>query len=243
MPDGGTLAIETDACDLGPEYCEGRPWARAGRYTRLRVRDDGVGMDPETVERVFEPFFTTKGQGKGTGLGLATVYGIVKQHEGMIDVDSAPGAGATFSVYLPVEVESAAAPGSRVDAGAPPSGTETVLLAEDDPMVCALGRRILERAGYSVLIAADGEEAVRVFTEHEPDIALAVLDVVMPRMSGRDAYERMRHRRPDLPAVFVSGYSDVSLAANPEEPATHTLLTKPYAPAALLRTVRQMLDR
>ena len=242
MPEGGTVTIETQQTLIDSAYCAVHVWASPGRYVLLSVTDTGCGMDAETLERIFEPFFTTKGVGKGTGLGLATVYGIVRQHEGMVNVYSEPGQGTTFKVYLPLSERPAKAVGTLVQ-GKAGGGHETILLAEDDEKVRKLARRILEGAGYTVLAANDGEEAVALFEAHRAEIALLFLDVVMPNLGGKQAMERILEIRPGIPVLFSSGYSENAVHTDFVLHAGLKLISKPYAPELLLRTVREMLDR
>ncbi len=240
MPEGGVLTIETRDMEIDEEYCAHHIWAKPGRYVRIAVTDTGCGMNRETLDRVFEPFFTTKGAGKGTGLGLATVYGIVKQHGGMVSAYSEPGAGTSFKVYLPISEggESAEAPRPRPAGG----GTETILVAEDDPGVRKLTRDILERRGYTVWEAANGVEAVERFRAAPDSVDMAILDVMMPQMGGRKALEQMRAIRPGLKALFASGYSENAVHTNYILDAGLTLIQKPFSPADLLRAVRRVLD-
>lgn len=243
MPNGGVLTIETAQVALDSAFCKEHLWAREGEFVVLRVSDTGVGMTPEVIEHVFEPFFTTKGVGEGSGLGLSMVYGIVKQNDGLIDIQSLPGAGATFHVYLPkVEPEATGQPELLPEAGLP-GGSETILLAEDEGMVRDFACRVLERAGYRVLSACDGEEAVDLFRRHTLEIDLSVLDVVMPKKSGPAVLERMRSERPDLPVLFCTGYGQAHLAPQVLEADGAELLCKPYTQAELLGRVRVMLDR
>jgi two-component system cell cycle sensor histidine kinase/response regulator CckA len=243
MPSGGALRITVAAVELDAAYARQNPGVSSGPYIQLEIADDGVGMDAETREHLFEPFFTTKEQGQGTGLGLATVYGIVTQAGGHIEVESAPGAGATFRVQLPrLEDDAAAA------AAAPPvrpehlRGTEVVLLVEDDGAVRAMARQALAAQGYSILEAADGKEALRVDEEHQGPIHLLVTDVVMPRLSGRQLAERLTRRRPELRVVYMSGYTNDAVLLRGVTPDT-SFLHKPFTPMALARTVRLALDR
>jgi PAS domain S-box-containing protein len=241
MPRGGVLSIETQNVRVDSEYCEHHAWARPGRFVLLSVTDTGCGMGRDVMDRVFEPFFTTKEEGKGTGLGLATVYGIVKQHEGMVNVYSEVGKGTTFKVYLPMCEQMAETIGTMVE-GPAVGGRETILLAEDDEMVRNLARRILTRAGYTVLTANDGLEAVEVFQNHAEAVSLLVLDVVMPRLGGHGAYERIREIRSDVPVIFSSGYSENAVHTNFVLHDGLKLIPKPYSPATLLRAVRGALD-
>ena len=207
MPGGGVLTIETENMSFNARDCLLYDLANPGRYVMLAVADTGHGIAEDDLAHVFEPFFTTKEVGKGTGLGLATVYGIVKQHEGAVRVQSEPGAGTTFDIYLPMSDRPAHE--NEDDRNTPVAGgTETILLAEDDAMVRRLAGRMLEHAGYTVLYAHDGEEAVALFRQHSDDIDLLIFDAVMPNLGGWDAYERIQAIRPDVPAFFASGYSE-----------------------------------
>jgi CheY-like chemotaxis protein len=212
-----------------------------GRYLVLTVADTGCGISPKVKDRIFEPFFTTKDAGKGTGLGLAMVYGIVQQHHGAIKVYSDLGIGTTFQVYLPA-VESkkcAHQPLTKINA---PGGTEMILVAEDDSMVREVAVRILEQAGYRTLAARDGEEAVQLLQQHATDVSLAILDVVMPQLGGRDAYQRMVAIRRDLPAIFCSGYEADMTQVQFIKDFDLPLIEKPYDSDELLHTVREMLN-
>jgi CheY-like chemotaxis protein len=237
MPEGGKLTIATEAIDDDPSMRRS-----GGRGVSLTVADTGIGMTEEVRERIFEPFFTTKAPGQGTGLGLATAYAIVEHHAGRLRVDSKPGRGARFEVRLPMTSEAAS---GAAAAGATRSealrGTETVLIAEDELGVRSPLVRMLEDAGYHVLVAANGEEAVQHFKEHAAKVAVVMLDVVMPRLSGPTAAQQIREIRADIPVVFASGYDQaVELAASSVEGALH--LTKPYKPEVLLRKLRQAID-
>ena len=242
MESGGRIAITTANVEVDEEFRLRHQGKTAGSYVRLDFADTGEGMPPEVLEKVFEPFFTTKDARSGTGLGLATVYGIVKQHDGMILVDSQPGAGACFSIFLPV-AEGVVTGVPAGTAPAPARGDETVLMAEDEPMLRRLGTRILENAGYRVLGGGDGLEAWEVYLAHEEEIDLALLDVVMPRLDGRGLAEKIRARRPDLPILFVSGYDSDSVSGRkPHLPGTGRV-PKPYNRHELLSAVRHRLDQ
>ncbi|OWK34144.1 sensory box histidine kinase/response regulator [Fimbriiglobus ruber] len=242
MPRGGVLTIETRNVELDDAYARAHPDARPGPYVLLGVSDTGCGMSPEVRARIFEPFFTTKGAGKGTGLGLATVYGIVQQSGGHIMVDSEVGVGSTFKVYLPrvnlVAENTKAHPG----AGTPPRGTETVLIAEDDDGVRALIVRVLAHNGYTVLEAADGDEAVRLSSAHVGSIHLLVTDVVMPGAGGRSVAEQVAERHPESRVLFVSGYTDDAVIRHGVLREGVNFLQKPYSPVALMFKVREVLD-
>jgi PAS domain S-box-containing protein len=241
MPEGGVLTIETIGVLIDSQYCRKHSWARPGRFILLSVTDTGTGMDPATMERIFEPFFTTKEPGKGTGIGLATAYGIVKQHDGMINAYSEPGKGSIFKVYLPLARMEAREVGADIQ-GPAVGGTETVLLAEDDPMVRSLAEEILRRAGYKVLTASDGHEAIEVYRS-AGKVDLLLLDVIMPGMSGHEVMNRIRASQPDIPVLFTSGYSDNAIHTNFVLKEGLRLLQKPYSQEQLLRTLRGILDR
>ncbi len=242
MPDGGRLAIKSFNAEVSEGDVSAPNHVPPGSYAVLEVSDTGSGMSAETQARIFEPFFTTKAQGKGTGLGLATVYGVVRQSDGHISVESAPGAGATFRVYLPrvdETVTPAATPGTVT---APAVGRETVLLAEDEPLVRLLARRVLEQAGYTVLVASGGAEALETARRHDGPIHLLLTDVVMPEMSGRDLVRHLLDLRPGVPVLYMTGYSDEAIARHGVLDPGTALIQKPFTPAALARKVREALD-
>jgi PAS domain S-box-containing protein len=237
MPGGGRLAIETASVAFRKT---GDASAAPTRHVRLSVADTGEGMDAHTRARVFEPFFTTKGRGKGTGLGLSMVYGIVKQHGGEIVVESEPGAGARFHIYLPAVEEQPNAPAPDGPLQEASQGTETILLVEDEAGVRHLARDILRAAGYRVLEAADGQEAWRI-AEGEALIHLLLTDLIMPRMGGRELAERLLERR-SLSIIFMSGYTDDVIAYQGELGPDAAFVQKPFAPDALAHKVREVLD-
>jgi two-component system, cell cycle sensor histidine kinase and response regulator CckA len=241
MPKAGQLLIETRNIDLDSEYCQQHGEGEPGRYVQLSVCDTGVGMDPGTIERIFEPFFTTKEVGKGTGLGLATVLGIVKQHAGFINVYSEPGKGSAFRMYLPV-TEGSAEPIRHVDEAPVKGGTETILVAEDHQGMREMAREILQALGYCLIIAHDGEEAVAHFAAHRDNIALAILDVVMPKLDGVEALKRIRKLRPAVPVVLTSGYSEHGPLLTSLPTTNLVILQKPYGSKVLARRVRELLD-
>ena len=242
MPDGGKLTIMTADVFLGPDsmqFVDLPP----GRYVRLSVSDTGVGMSPEVKARVFEPFFTTKEVGKGTGLGLATCYGIVKQSGGDIRVMSEPGKGSTFEVFLPALSEDAVDAGAVSHPGDLPRGTETVLLVEDELAVRALASQVLRHLGYTVLEASDGEEALRVAGKHSfQGIHLLFTDLVMPRMGGKELARQFRVRLPDTRVIFTSGYPEGASEVADSTAAGIPMLPKPFVPESIALIVRQVLD-
>jgi len=239
MPGGGTLSIATSLAEIpvGYAFLPLDP----GKYALVSVSDTGSGMDEATRLRIFEPFFTTKAVGKGTGLGMAIAYGIIRQHNGEIHVYSEPGQGTTFRIYLKcIDFKLDLEPGP-VAPGA--VGTETILLAEDDPRVAGVYRTVLEGAGYRVLEAGDGEEAITLFKAHAPEIGLLLFDLVMPGLNGREAFAAIRPLAPDLRIIYCSGYPQEFLSGRElTEPGAH-FIAKPTPPAELLRLVRSVLDR
>ncbi|MBI2525349.1 MAG: PAS domain S-box protein [Candidatus Rokubacteria bacterium] len=241
MPRGGRLVLETAQAELGESFAREHPGARLGPHVVLAVSDTGVGMDAATRARIFEPFFTTKEAGRGTGLGLSTVYGIAKQHEGYIAVESEPGRGTTFRVYLP-RVQEAVAPevGSPAPAG---RGSEIVLLVEDEEEVRSLSREILEAGGYSVLEAPSPSVALDIARQHGGPIHLLLTDIVMPQMNGLRLAEKLRALRPGLRVLHMSGYSDDILGRQGSLDPGLALLRKPFTPNDLVRAVREALDQ
>jgi len=242
MPEGGTLRLRTGAITFDEAFARDNPWARAGSFAEIVVTDTGIGMDEATRARAFEPFFTTKSE--GTGLGLATVYGIVQQHQGFVDVASKPGAGTTVRVYLPLAtVESPRAEAAVSRPPNPAQGRETILLAEDEPALRRVVSAMLSELGYRVITASDGEQALAVFERSAHEIDLAVLDVVMPRLDARQAYDQMREIRPDLKVIFTTGYAPESTRLRELlDDAHQNVLLKPFTAQALAKKVRSALD-
>jgi two-component system cell cycle sensor histidine kinase/response regulator CckA len=242
MPMGGRLTIETASVELAGAAGHGRSDVPAGRYVCLKVIDTGIGMPAEVVERVFEPFFTSKGLGKGTGLGLAVVHGIIEQSGGHISVESHPGAGTAFTIYLPASDQEVPAATAGGGAGAASNGRETILLVEDESSLRDLAARALRARGFSVLVAADGAQALKTLEAHRGRIHLLATDVVMPNMDGRELADRLRARMPGLKVLFLSGYMDDALLRRGIFQADETLLQKPFTPGALAQKVREVLD-
>ncbi len=242
MPRGGQLTIETANVVLDDAAVQQHVTMRPGRYVMLAVSDTGVGMDADTKAHLFEPFFTTKEAGKGTGLGLATVYGIVKQSGGYIWAYSEPGRGATFKIYLPPVAARAEAVRSPVAPSAATHGSETVLVVEDEEAVRRLSCRVLESHGYTVLAAGRGDQALHVASRHTGPIQLLVTDVVMPGMSGRELAKRLSSLRPATKVLYLSGYTDDAIVRHGVLEPGVSFLQKPFTPAALARKVREVLD-
>ena len=241
MPTGGRLTVETANVEHDPEYARDREAAAVRRFAMLAVTDTGCGMDEATKARIFEPFFTTKETGKGTGLGLATVYGIVKQAGGFIWVYSEPGQGTSFKIYLPA-VDATAERTTAAATTPAPRGTETVLLVEDAAAVRAVTKQILERQGYTVLEAPDGEAGLRLAQRHRGVIHLLLTDVVMPRVGGRELAEQLARLRPDVKVLYASGYTDDSVVRHGILESGTAYLQKPFSPESLARKVRDVLD-
>lgn len=241
MPGGGKLTIETSNVHLDETYKQRHTIVPPGDYVQLSVTDSGMGIPHEHLAHVFEPFYTTKEEDKGTGLGLATVYGIVKQNGGFIWVYSEPGLGTTFKIYLP-RIQSAIAPASiATPAQDSPHGCETLLLVEDEVAVRESTREFLTRRGYTVLEASNGEEALRVSREYCGPIELMISDVVMPQMSGPNLAERLAAERPQMKVLFVSGYAENTILRHGKIDVTACLLQKPFGLNALARKVREIL--
>jgi len=244
MPDGGRLLIETSNAELDSTYNAVHPIVRQGRYILLAVSDTGIGMNAETQAHIFEPFFTTKPQGKGTGLGLATVYGIVKQSGGFIWVYSEEGRGTSFKIYLPRVDLPVERPGPARSISEAPRGTETILLAEDEQDVREVAREFLESGGYTVIEARDGAEALKRMEKYEGAIDLLITDMVMPGMTGQELTARLLQSRPEIRILYMSGYSERAAADSARgDSSSLRLLAKPFSRWALLRAVHEILKQ
>jgi CheY-like chemotaxis protein len=242
MPDGGRLAVETANVELDLAFTRQHPGSRPGRHVMLAVTDTGTGMDLETQAQIFEPFFTTKERDKGTGLGLATVYGVVKQSGGYIAVDSEKGKGASFKVYLPRVEQAVAAKEEISPQPLTVRGWETILLVEDAEPLRKLAHMFLRNNGYHVLAAVDGSEALQVARQSAGPIHLLLTDVVMPGINGRVLAERLAPRHPAMKVLYMSGYTDSFIAGHGVLEAGTHLLHKPFTEEALARKVRELLD-
>ncbi len=242
MPSGGLLSINTDSVELGSEFIKTHGYGQRGSYALIVISDTGAGIDEKSRERIFEPFFTTKGVGQGTGLGLSIVYGIVKQHNGYITCYSEPGKGTAFRIYLPtIKLR---VPRRETDVHLPVTGgTETILIAEDDATVRSLVKEILEQYGYTVVVAVNGEDAINRFAEHQDSIKLLILDVIMPKKNGKEVYEEIRKVRPDVQALFSSGYTADILSRKGVLQEDRQFISKPISAIDLLRRVRETLDK
>jgi two-component system cell cycle sensor histidine kinase/response regulator CckA len=242
MPTGGRLTVETRNVTIADGDAHARDGARPGDYSVIAVTDTGSGMDEATKSRLFEPFFTTKGPGKGTGLGLAVVFGVVKQSGGHIEVVTAPGLGTTFSLFFPHVAGADAADRQAPAQTAMAGGHETIMLVEDDPGVRMLARRVLERRGYTVMEATDGLEAVRALEAYTGPLHLVISDVVMPHFGGRQLAELVMALRPGVRVLFLSGYTDDAVVRHGVQGAEFAFLQKPFTPATLAAKVREVLD-
>ncbi len=242
MPNGGSLTIETEAVNIDEEFIKAHAYGKPGEYALISISDTGAGMDEKTKDKIFEPFFTTKEVGKGTGLGLAMVYGIIKQHDGYIHVYSEPNEGTTFRIYLPV-IESEVEEIKQKDLQSVEGGTETVLVAEDDASVRGLIKDMLGRYGYNVITAEDGEDAVKKFSENRGMVQLLLFDVIMPRKNGKEAYTEIKKIKSDIKVIFISGYTaDIIHKKGILEEGLNFIL-KPISKNNLLRKVREVLDK
>jgi CheY-like chemotaxis protein len=243
MPEGGLLNIETRNFQLDARYSQQFPTIQPGGYVRLTVADTGIGMDEETLARIYEPFFTTKPKGRGTGLGLPTVYGIVQQSGGHITVYSEVGKGTTFHIYLPRVDKTAEQLGGVEESQSLLSGQETILLVEDEPGVRELASTVLQEAGYQLLTAATPEEAMALEIGFDGEIDLLLTDVIMPRMTGREVAIHLARRRPQTPVVYMSGYTEDVMAFQQLLESGAYLVEKPFYPNDLLRMVRRAIEQ
>ncbi len=242
MPRGGTLSVTTTQVQINEKFVAAQNFGTPGPYALITVTDTGCGMDETTQQRIFEPFFTTKEVGKGTGLGLAVAYGIIQQHEGYINVYSEPGTGTTFRIYLPLITTKVREECRAQPEEAAVGGTETILLAEDDEYVRTMTRSVLTDFGYTIIEAVNGADAVSKFTEHNESIDLLLLDLIMPKMNGKEALDEIRQIRPGIKAIFSSGYAPDTIRQKAALADGVHLIAKPASPTELLKKVRQVLD-
>jgi len=242
MSTGGTFTITTDRAMINEEFISVNGYGKPGTYVLTTISDTGKGMDAATREHIFDPFFTTKEVGKGTGLGLAVVYGIIKQHEGFVHVYSEPGQGTTFKIYLPL-ISSGVNEERKPAEERAPGGTETILLAEDDETVRNLTRTVLEEFGYTVIAAVDGQDAVEKYSVNQDRIKLLLFDIIMPRMNGKEAYDKIRMIQPDARILFQSGYASDMVRQKVLLEDKMPVIFKPSSPANLLKQVRHVLDQ
>ncbi|MCD6282829.1 PAS domain S-box protein [bacterium] len=242
MPEGGRLGIETKNVNLDAKYAEEHPGLEPGSYVMLAVRDTGVGMDDETLSRIFEPFFTTKKKGEGLGMGLSTVYGIVKQSGGSMNVFTELGGGSAFTIYLPRVEEPAEVSGLEVAPAESTYGSETVMVVEDDEAVRDIVCQILRSGGYSVLEAHSSEEAQKISEKHEAPIHLLVCDIILPDLDGPALVKRLASMRPDMRVLFISGYADEAIVRHGVLEPGLAFLPKPFTAEVLVRKVREVLE-
>jgi nitrogen-specific signal transduction histidine kinase/CheY-like chemotaxis protein len=241
MPDGGRLTIKTLNLKLDEEHCRYHPNTKPGRYVLLSVTDTGRGMDEATVKRIFEPFFTTKEEGKGTGLGLAVVYGIVEQHNGWIVCDSAPSVGTTFRIYFPATDE---VPQEQYfEKKEPPMGQgETILLVDDEPDFLELAGRTLNRANYTVILALKGKDALELYEKHRAEIRLVILDLLMPEMDGRRCLDALQDIDPNVRVLIATGHTTPGMGGELEQAGAKGFISKPFETSQLLEEVRKIID-
>jgi CheY-like chemotaxis protein len=243
MPDGGVLTIETTNISIDEDYCAVHPYVKPGRYVMLAISDTGSGMSEEVKGRLFEPFFTTKQKGRGTGLGLATIYGTVKQSGGSIEVYSEMGKGTTFKIYLPALDE----PAQQLEIEKPASasilkGEETILVVEDEKIVRELAVKMLKRMNYNVLYAENGAKALEVAQQYEGVISLLITDVVMPGMNGRELARQLQQMRPNIKILFTSGYTENAIAHHGIIDKNLNFIGKPYSSRELGKKIRSLFD-
>ncbi|MEW6602520.1 MAG: PAS domain-containing protein, partial [Nitrospirota bacterium] len=242
MPDGGRLTIETERIDIKEEYIKSHGFGVPGIYVLISITDTGSGMDEDTKAKLFEPFFSTKEVGKGTGLGLAMIYGIIKQHSGYINVYSEPGEGTTFKIYLPLIMAKIEEP-VKEDIITSVGGTETILIAEDDDAARELTKTVLQEFGYTVIEAKDGLEALEKFMENRNSINMVILDVIMPKRSGPEVLNEIRKAKPDIKALFISGYTADAINKKKLLEEDIDFLSKPFSPQVILQKIREVIER
>jgi CheY-like chemotaxis protein len=242
MMKGGTLTLRTSIIK-SDELKKRFPDIQDEKYIVISVGDTGMGMDEVTKRRIFEPFFSTKERGKGTGLGLAVVYGIVQSHLGFIDVKSAVGVGTTFELYFPVQMETLAPTESQqTEIDEIPGGSETLMLVEDEDMLLEIVKQMVESKGYKTIVARDGEEAVEIYKRHKKDIALVLTDVGLPKLGGFEEFLALKEINPSVKVIFASGYYDPHLRNEMQKQNAKDFIQKPYNPDEILKKIRDVLD-
>jgi CheY-like chemotaxis protein len=242
MPDGGLFAISTNVVELGDEFVRAYKYGKAGRFVSITLSDTGIGMSREVKERIFEPFFTTKDAGRGTGLGLAIVYGIVRQHNGYIEVSSEPGKGTTFILYFPVSELTPERKEAEVFP-IPAGGEETILIADDEEDIRALLKKVFEAYGYKVVVAVDGEDAIYKFRENKGGVDLLIFDLIMPKKNGKEAYSAIKDIKPGIKALFLSASDENVTGERIISNGVVKYISKPASPTELLKTARLILDK
>jgi CheY-like chemotaxis protein len=242
MPNGGSLKIETSSVLVDETFIHERGLGEKGLYAVISVSDSGIGMDEKTREKIFDPFFTTKEVGKGTGLGLSTVYGVLQQHKGFVEVLSQPGRGTTFHVYLPA-INQIADSESAQKVAYSEGGCETILVAEDNDSSRTLVKRVLAGKGYTVIEAVDGDDAVQKYSQFRHQISMLLLDVVMPQKNGMEAYNEIRTLEPSIKVLFMSGYTGEVVFDKGMKDDSFDFISKPFAPNDLLLQIRKLLDK
>jgi two-component system cell cycle sensor histidine kinase/response regulator CckA len=240
MPNGGKLIVETNLTTLDEDYLKTHVEAKAGTYVTLSITDTGIGMDKETIQKIFEPFFSTKEKGKGTGLGLSVVYGVIKNHGGFVRVYSTPGQGATFIVYLPVSGKPQVETSELAEA--PPRGTELLLVVDDEEEIISVLKEILESHGYKVFTALNGEEGIKIYKAHRNEISLVILDMIMPKMGGRETFARLKRINPKIKALLSSGYSRHGKVEEILHEGVKGFVQKPFRASELLSVIRKTID-
>jgi two-component system cell cycle sensor histidine kinase/response regulator CckA len=243
MPHGGKLTISTELTTLDDIFIRTHGYGNSGEYALITVSDNGMGMKQEEMEKIFEPFYTTKETGKGTGLGLAMVYGIITQHDGYIDVHSELGKGTTFNVYIPAAESISEEINVKTVESSSASGTETILVAEDDEKLRKLSDIILKQQGYKVILAQNGEEAIKLFIENKDGINLVLLDMIMPKKSGREVYDEIKKVKPDIKVIYLSGYTADRIDKESFKGENVDFIFKPVSPKDLFKKVRDMLNK
>ena len=242
MPHGGRLTFGTACAEMDESFIRDHGYGRLGMFALISVSDTGIGMSKETAAKIFEPFFTTKETGKGTGLGLAMAYGIIKQHDGYIDVHSELGEGTTFNIYLPAAKSKGGANATTIESVLS-GGTETILVAEDNEKLRKLSEIILKQYGYKVILAEDGEDSIEKFIENQDRIHLVLLDMIMPKKSGKAVYDEIKRIKPNVKVIFVSGYTADRIDKESMVGENVDFLFKPVSPKDLLGKIRDMLTR